>query len=1093
MNPEKYRTTLRSILPVFLLVVVPVAEAVAQTVDFQRDVLPILSNNCFTCHGHDEDSRMGGLRLDEPGGMFGVRDSGPAVVPYKVEDSQLYNRVISEKKNLRMPPFYAGEKLADEKIETLKKWIKQGAEWEAHWSFQNLKRPELPAVVTKEWIRNPIDQFVLARLEAAGLEPTPEAEKSALARRVSLDLTGLPPQPEILRAYLTDTSSNAYNNLVEKLLGSPHWGEHRARYWLDAARYGDTHGLHVDNYREMWPYRDWVINAFNQNRPFDQFTTEQLAGDLLPDPSLQQRIATGFHRSNVTTNEAGLIAEEYEAIYAKDRADTTGTVWLGLTVGCATCHDHKFDPISQKEFYSITAFFRNTTQYVMDGNISDTAPIVVVPQDSDRATWQALEERAAHFEKNLEKASATAQKGFEAWLESGEYKSLTSPLENSSELLTLSLDGGAVQVTRPDGLNTIELFGDTEIGEGPEEDLQALYFQNNSWAELANLPIESKKPFSIALWFLQPLSTGRVSIMGQIETEAKADTVKVGWKIDSSARRAKFQMRGDPVPPSVVPGKYAQGSRFQSDAQSNLTIGANATVESFPGTWNRLVISYDGSGERAGLKYYLNGKTVPVSGSEYFAKIYGNILNDQPLLLGKVPAPGGDETEDNYFEGGAIADFRIFNQALGEKEVQLLSLWPVLARATKLTLSELDRGHREALKLYFFKHKNDQYRQLLAEKTQIESEKREIRRRGAITHVMQERTESMASAHVLNRGLYNQPGEKVSANTPGVLPEMSASLPRNRLGLAKWLMDDSNPLTARVTINRFWQQIFGTGIVKTSDDFGVQGTLPSHPELLDWLAISFRESGWDIKEFFRLLVNSSTYRQSVATSARKFAKDPENRLLSRGPRFRMDGEMIRDHALASSGLLVRTIGGPSVKPYQPPGVWESVAMKISNTRDYRRDSGEKLYRRSLYTFWKRSAPPANMQIFNAPTRELCTVRRERTNTPLQALVTMNDPQFVEAARFLAQKAILEKSDNFDQRLDYMTERILSRRFMGQERLIARNAYNDFQTYYNSNPDAAQLLIETGESKPEENLPLAQSAAFTMLANQLMNLDEVLNK
>ena len=647
-----YLSPLRLLLQIPFLLSVIITQVIAQKVDFQRDVLPILSDNCLTCHGPDEDSRMGNLRLDTQEGLFGVRPSGSVVVPHQVEKSQLYNRVTSKQKMLRMPPFYAGEKLTDEQIEVLEKWIKQGAEWKAHWSFQKPGKPEFPAITTTAWINNPIDQFVLSHLETAGLEPAPEAEKSILARRVALDLTGLPPQPETLRAYLNDTSNNAYAKLVEKLLDSPHWGEHRARYWLDAARYGDTHGLHVDNYREIWAYRDWVINAFNQNRPFDQFTIEQLAGDLLPAPSLQQRIATGFHRSNVTTNEAGLIEEEYEAIYAKDRADTTGTVWLGLTVGCATCHDHKFDPISQKDFYSMTAFFRNTTQYVLDGNISDTAPIVIVPQDSDKTTWQALEDRAVHLKKNLEKTSAKNLEEFEAWLESGEYQSLTSPLVKSSELLTLSLDE-TVQLERSDGLNTIELFGDVKIGEGPKEDIKALHFQNNSWVKLANVPLESNKPFSIALWFLEPLSTGNVSIMGQIANDPKDDTTDVGWQLTSSARRPNFKMLGENYPTS-------------KDGQSTIRLGVNFLAEFTPGTWNRLVISYEGNEERSGLKLYLNGKIGSdlVQGSEYFSKIYGNILNKQPLLLGTLGGPDTSEfTEDDYWAGGAIADLRIFNQA----------------------------------------------------------------------------------------------------------------------------------------------------------------------------------------------------------------------------------------------------------------------------------------------------------------------------------------------------------------------------------------------------------------------------------------------
>ena len=1043
-------------------------------VDFQRQVRPILSENCFLCHGPDGGTRMAGLRLDTNEGAFSKRSSGTTIVPGDPEASLFYQRITHQNEVLRMPPVHSKRELTVEQIDVLRRWIEAGASWDQHWSFETLQRPEPPQVDKASWIRNPLDRFILKQLEQDGLAPAPEADKRTLARRVALDLTGLPPDPGVLETFLSDTSASAYEKLVDKLLKSKHWGEHRGRYWLDAARYGDTHGLHVDNYREMWPYRDWVIQAFNRNQPFDQFTVEQLAGDLLPDPTLDQRVATGFHRSNVTTNEAGPIPAEYEAIYAKDRADTTGLVWLGLTVGCATCHDHKFDPISQKDFYSMTAFFRNTTQYVMDGNVADSAPIVVVPRAGDRDHWRELEQKADDVKGRREKVSAAAEGKFETWLKSGAHRSLKTPLDESSEILTLSMASEA-RAARRDGLNAIEFSGDVKLGEGPEEGQPALHFDDQSWAELPNLELDARKPFSIALWFLQPLNTGNVVVMSQTDP----DDHKRGWSIDIGARRPKFKMFGDNVE--------------ATSAQSKLEVGAGPLEELQAGTWNRLAVSYDGSGERAGLNYYLNGEMVPTLGSEYFTSLEGNILTGQPLLLGKQTSQSGDGYEESYFTGGAIADLRVFDRAISLDEARLVSLWPVLSRARGRTSLELSKEQREALRFYFLNLKDSDYRELLVEQREIELEQREIRRRGAVTHVMQERAEHMPSAHILNRGLYDQPGEEVEASTPGTLPRMPAAFPRNRLGLARWLVDDSNPLTARVTVNRFWQQVFGSGIVTTSDDFGSQGEPPTHPELLDWLAVEFRESGWDVKDFFRIMVTSSTYRQSSETTEAKAEKDADNRLLSRGPRFRMDGEMVRDYALAASGLLVRKIGGPSVKPYQPEGVWESVAMTISNTRHYKQDAGDKLYRRSMYTFWKRAAPPASMDIFNAPTREHSIVRRERTNTPLQALVTMNDPQFVEAARHLAQKAMREAGDDFDRQLDYLSTRLLARDFGEQERAVARRTYDGFVGYYGEHGQDAEKLLSTGESAPDEALPAVESAALTMVANQIINLDEVLNK
>lgn len=1052
--------------------------AIAQdTVDFQREVLPILADKCFQCHGPDEGARQVDFRLDTREGAFAERESGTPIVPGNPDASLLYQRITHESEFVRMPPAnLTDETLSEDEIDVLRRWIEQGASWDQHWSFEPVQRVEPPDVGDEAWVRNPIDRFVLARLDAEGLSPAPEADERTLARRVALDLTGLPPDPGTLESFLNDTSDDAYETLVDELLASRHWGEHRGRYWLDAARYGDTHGIHIDNYREMYSYRDWVIQAFNENKPFDEFTVEQIAGDLLPDPTLDQLIATGFHRNNITTNEGGAIPEEYEAVYAKDRADTTAAVFLGLTAGCATCHDHKFDPIAQRDFYALTAFFRNTTQYAMDGNVSDPPPVLVVPSEEDYDRWRELRDLAEDTEAKIEEHAASIDDPFTAWLQSEAYRSIERPLQKSAELMTLRLeDEPSVEL---DGEPTaVELHDGATIGEGPSGQ-PALKFGEKSWAELPSLPLDTDTPVSFSFWIYHP-DDDDVFVMA---SQQDPDDDLRGFAIAVPFRLLSFRMIGD---------------RPEEDTE-----GYDGIVNVFPintkrlpgGDWMHIVVTYDGTGERAGITIYRNGKATEVEGSEYFASVGGSIRTDEPLYLGRGTTRSlleGPRTR--YFSGGAIADLRVFNRRLTAPEAEVVARWPVIDRARGKAPDELGDEERDALRLYYLAVEDESYRQLLAKQFEIEREWREIRRRGAVTHVMEERDDSVPEAHVLFRGMYDQPRERVEADTPSVLPPMDPSWPRNRLGLARWLVDEDNPLTSRVTVNRFWQQVFGTGLVETSEDFGVQGTPPSHPELLDWLASELRLSGWDTKQFFRMLVTSSTYRQSARVDPEKLERDPRNRLLSRGPRFRMDAEMIRDQALAASGLLVRKIGGPSVKPYQPPGVWENVAMPTSNTRVYERDSGEALYRRSLYTFWKRSAPPASMNIFNAPTREHATVRRERTNTPLQALVTMNDTQFVEAARHLAQRAMREASDAFEPRLDYVTTRLMARELGENERVVAKRSYEEFLAKYENDVGEAWELLDVGESSADEALPPAESAAWTMLVSQLMNLDEVLNK
>ncbi len=1063
----------------------PSAQAVAAAepapaVDFQRDIRPILSDNCFACHGPDEATREADLRLDTRQGAFGqrppagrsTRPRDPAVVPGDVDASLLVERITHADTLRRMPPEVSQKTLSDEQIDLLKRWIEQGADWDQHWSFKPIDQPAPPAVVDEAWIRDPLDRFVLARLEDAGLTPAGEADRRSLARRAALDLTGLPPDPGTLATFLDDTEAGAYERLVDRLLSSAHWGEHRARYWLDAARYGDTHGIHNDNYREMYAYRDWLIKAFNRNQPFDEFTVDQIAGDLLEDPTLDQLIATGLQRNNITTNEGGVLVEEYEAIYAKDRAETIGSVFMGLTVGCATCHDHKFDPITQREFYALTAFFRNTTQYVMDGNISDPPPTLVVPRDEDRDTWYRLRAEVDELEDAMTERLDAVEPTFAEWLASDGHREIEAPLGVASELLRLDLEGEAPAVVTNGERQPINLHEAVRIEPGPNG-LPALRFEDESSAELPPLELDTDTPFSLALWIYMPEAEGSYTVASQNDPH----DANRGWQVTLGSRELYFRLNGD----RAGPGRGA----------TSVSINPNNTQRLTPGEWAHIVFTHDGSGERGGLHIYRDGDRVAEQGSEFFTKVQGSILTDRPFYLGRHDLRGDGKAQ--YFAGGGIADVRVFNRALSVQEAKVVSEWGPLQSAASKSPEQLTAGERQALLLSYANTNDEEYRRLVARRLEIDREWRDLRRHGSITHVMQELPGSEAAARVLYRGMYDQPRERVLAGTPAALPPMPDSLPRNRLGLAGWLIEDTNPLLARVTVNRFWQQIFGTGLVATSEDFGAQGEVPSHPELLDHLASEFRDSGWDTKALFRRLVTSSTYRQAAALTPDTLDRDPQNRLLSRGPRFRMDAEMVRDTALAASGLLVRTIGGPSVKPYQPKGHWERVAMNSSNTARYRRDSGDKLYRRSLYTFWKRAAPPPSMTIFDAGNREHSVVRRERTNTPLQALVVMNDTQFVEASRFLAQRAMREAGDDFDRRLDYVTTRLLSRPFDDAERAVARQTYDALIDLYRADEAGAKKLVATGESAHDAALPASESAAWTMLASQLMNLDEALNK
>jgi hypothetical protein len=1025
------------------------ASIFAQTkpVDFQREVRPILSDACYSCHGPDKATRMANLRLDMP---------GPAVIAGKPEESKLWQRINHTNAALRMPPERVHKTISDAQKATLKRWIAEGATYKQHWAFIAPERPQPPTTRDANWARTPIDRFLLAKLESEGLKPAPEADRRTLARRLSFDLTGLPPSPADVDAFVNDTAPNAYDKLIDTFMAMPQYGEHRARYWLDAARYADTHGIHVDNYREMWPYRNWVITAFNRNMPFDQFTVEQLAGDLLPNPTIDQLAATGFHRCNITTNEGGSIDDEVAAVYAKDRVDTTGAVFMGLTIGCATCHDHKFDPITQREFYQMAAYFRNTTQKAMDGNIHDTPPVIVVPSDRDRPRWLAVQQEEKDLRALREQHRKNAHAAFEKWIASGKYKSFQQPFKALQPRFIAT-----APATLPDGVKKAE---------GAAPGTESLQFAKSKSLELPNLKadLDSRKPFTLAAWVYLPKTEGDFVVASKVDRVDTKKNILRGWMLDFDARRPRFQL-------------------FGGVEDNLLLIRTGQTVRLKAGAWHHIAVTFDGSRDYKGLTMFVNGKVqyTESNSSTGYGIVEGSTIAQAPLRL-------GTDGNKRFFEDGRIQELRVIDRELRDDEVELLSGWLSLEKA--LASGKAPEGPaRETLELAYLNRSDKQWQKLSAQWLAKIAEQRAISRRSPVTHVMNEIKGKDPEAHVLFRGMYDQPRDKVNAGPPSILGAMPADLPRNRMGLAKWLIDPKHPTMARVTVNRFWQEFFGTGIVKSAEDFGAQGLPPTHPELLDWLAIEFRESGWDVRKLVRMIVTSSAYRQAAITDDDKRKKDPENLLLSRGPRFRMDGEVIRDSALEASGLLVKSIGGPSVKPYQPNGIWETVAMNGSNTRFYKQDHGEKLYRRSMYTFWKRSAPPSSMDIFNAPTREVCTVRRERTNTPLQALVTLNDVQFVEAARVLAEHAMKLPKSDFDDRLDFITARVLARQFEDRERGIVRASHRDLLSHYDAKPDEARKLIATGEWPVDTKLSPAELAAWTMVASQVMNLDEALNK
>ncbi len=1029
---------------------------VPQRIEYNRDVRPILFANCLACHGPDSASRQADLRLD-------LRESAVAMKAIVVGDpsaSEMFARMTSHDEFEVMPPPETKKTVTAAEIEIIERWIREGAEYQPHWSLIPPERSEPPQVENKSWPSNAIDNFVLARLEAEGLTPADEADRRALARRVSFDLTGLPPSVELVEAFVADKSPEAYEKLVDKLLATPKWGEHRGRYWLDYARYGDTHGIHFDNYREMWSYREWVVRAFNANMPFDQFTIENLAGDLLPSPTLDQQIGSGFNRCNITTNEGGIIDEEYVVLYARDRTDTTSQVWMGLTAGCAVCHTHKFDPLTQTEFYELSAFFNNTTQRAKDGNVANTPPVVPVPLEQDRERFAQLPTLIAEANKATQRYRADAVSAMQEWASGVDAAELTEAIPADAPHLYVSFDSELPSVDMQiDGTSTESKLTDKAKAFAGEASTQSIQLAGGTAAELPAVgDFTADQPFSVSMWLWLPGENSNGAVIARMDD---GNSFR-GWDV---------WLQRNSVGSHIV-------SKWPGNALKGVTKNPLPAKQ-----WVHVAIVYDGKKKVDGLNIYIDGvlaeKTVEANG------LKGSTQTNVPFKIGQ-------RSTSSPASGVAIDELRIYKRALTREEVGRLGAFARVARLLAKPTSELTDVETSGLLEFYLSAIDGSYAQIAERAKQLEAELAAINARGTIAHVMHEQS-GMAEAYVLNRGEYDERLDRVTPGTPAFLPPMDDELPRNRLGLATWLVDDQHPLTARVTVNRCWQELFGQGLVRTAHDFGVAGELPSHPELLDWLAIEFRESDWNVKQLYKLMVMSSTYRQAGISTPEKLERDPANRLLSRGPRYRMDAEMVRDNALAISGLLVEQIGGPSVKPYQPPGVWSAVAMPNSNTKKYVADKGDGLYRRSMYTFWKRAAPPASMEIFNAPNREQCTITRERTNTPLQALTTLNDVQFIEAARNLAQLAIEQADADPTARVQWIAKRLVARSLDESELAVVNASLAKLAAHYAKHSDDAVKLIDMGESVRDKSIDAVELATWTMLANQLMNLDEVLCK
>lgn len=1051
-----------------------VAGAESGAVSFSRDIRPLLAKHCGSCHGADEKQRKADLRLDTQEGLL-----HPDVVKAGDPDaSALLARLVTDDPDEVMPPPDKGERLAEAEIALLRRWISEGAIYEGHWAFVPPSKPEPPKPdAHADWVRSPLDAFVLRDLLRAGMAPAAPAAPEDWLRRATLDLTGLPPTLAELDAFIAEAERDfdaAKKAAVERLLAAPAYGERMANDWLDVARYADTYGRHEDADCTTWPYRDWVIRAFNDNLPYDQFITWQTAGDLLPNPTRDQLIATCFNRLPQQSNEAGSNPEEFRIDQVNDRVHTTATAFLGLTMECARCHDHKYDPVTMRDYYSLSAFFNNINELglfaVYTGGVPP--PSIILHDETSEQKKARLDREIAAAEASLKEIEQAARARFEDWLKTAHPPRLLPEkgLWQRVSGFFGSADPPAVAPTPPEvfyrfeSLTKKELVNEGAIPENGAVRLntkldegragKGLILSGDNAVLIRGVEeLNRNEPFSFGLW-IKPLSPMDRAVLVHRSRSG----------IDSASRG--FELILDEMRPSFALAHFSPGNEIRIRHTQPVPVGE----------WTHLACVYDGSSRAAGLELYVNGEKAAaevVSDHLYRDIVYRKEWGDAEEKDGvQLDMAIGGRHNDASYKNGLIDEFVLHLRRLTAPEVRQMAL---LA----------DTSQPADWFEWYLREVDDEWRRQFAALTALRAEENELSGQGVELMVMQEMKGPRRPTHILDRGQFDQPKTEVGPATPAFLPPLPPDAPRDRLGLARWLTAPENPLTARVTVNRLWQLFFGRGLVETTEDFGLQGRLPDHPELLDWLATRFIDSGWDAKNFCREIVLSATYGQSgMPRDPAWLADDPHNVHLARGPRRRMPAEQVRDLALAASGLLNPRIGGPSVKPYQPAGLWTDSGTQHT----YVQDHGDKLYRRSLYTFWRRTLPPANMTVFDAPTREFCKTRRENTGTPMQALVLMNDVQFLEAARALATRLLAENDTETRAATAF---RLLTSRRPEPAQLRALAGYLEREKdRFTAQPDTArEFLAATGELPLPEGAPAADLAATTLMVRLLLGFSE----
>ncbi|MBS0206184.1 MAG: DUF1553 domain-containing protein [Planctomycetes bacterium] len=1063
------------------LILVPSLSQADESINFNRDIRPILSDRCFACHGPDKNARKADLRLDQRQVAI---DTG-AITPGNPVKSALIERIFSADPDTLMPPPKHNKPLTAEQKDLLKRWIAAGAEYQPHWAFIPVpKQVSIPTPADPDrWVRQPIDAFVLDRLRQMKLDPALETSREKWLRRTTFDLTGLPPTLAELDAFLADQSSDAYETAADRLLKSPAFGERLANEWLDVARYADTFGYQSDRDTHVWPWREWVIRAFNDNLPYDQFIAWQTAGDLLPQPTRDQRLATAFNRLHRQTNEGGSIEAEFRIAYISDRVVTNGTAFLGLTFECARCHDHKYDPITQRDFYQLAAFFSNIDEHGLYSHFTETAPtpaLLLYDGDQELRHRELLEKIHAK-EAELAKVRDDARSRFANHASSKPGYSVRSPNYGILELTAGDTDAGqTIAATakflfddaKPGGGNTLvpgvsrgvaiaaEPAKSDDKAAAPAENKAIQFDGDDSFPCKGSGQFGRVSPFTFALWVKPAFHKPREVVLHQCVAAE-----------DSAFRGLSLVLdNGFPVVSLI---HFWPGNAIQ--ITGNQTIPVNE--------WSHISITYDGSSHAAGLQIYVNG--TPAERHVVRDKLTRDIKHRPEWgdsNSGGVELALGARFRDVGFNGGSVDELLVFNQELTPLEITALYTQYPSAEAAAPTTDVARFEH-------YLRRYDEAYRTTLKELQSLRNDENELVTKVRQIMTMQE-LDRARPTFVLKRGAYDAPAEQVTADTPQGILTFPANLPRNRLGLARWMTEDQNPLVSRVAVNRFWSFFFGRGLVASVEDFGAQGQSPSHPELLDWLARDFMDHGWNVKALCKQIVMSNTYRQSTTPRDLKLlVEDPENRLLARGSRYRLSAEQIRDNALAVSGLLVPRLGGPSVMPYQPAGLWE----EAGTGKSYHQAKGEGLYRRSLYTFWRRTSPPPTMVTFDATSRETCTARRERTATPLQALVLLNDPQFIEAARVLADKMILQHPESIDRRLQTIFRLLTSRNPTAKEMAILSKLYQDQLTHFTARPADATALLTVGDTPCNDTLSAPDQAATTVVIQTLMSFDECVTK